>query len=107
MRKAGLPPPGFQERAVQGGKQPGFHFCCVAQLVALVRPNCECLLGQITGVRLGARQAESELIKRRIKAIHQALKIQALSHDKSSILRGVRATSVPVESAPGCWWSGP
>jgi hypothetical protein len=61
MGKTRLPAPRIQEFAVKGGEQPGFHFGNIAQLMTFGCPNRECLLRQIAGIRLGARQTESKL----------------------------------------------
>src|SRR5208282_1786927 len=91
--KARLPTPRAEKLAVQGGEQPGFHFGCVAQLMALGRPNAKGLLCKVTGVRLIPRQAEGKLIQRLVITSHQTFKVHALSHIASLKLR-VRGTSI-------------
>jgi hypothetical protein len=93
MRKAGLPSPRAKKLAVQGGEQPGFHFGCVAQLVAFSRPNAKSLLSKVTGVRFVSCEAEGELIQRLVITSHQTVKIQTLSHIATLKLR-VRETSI-------------
>src|ERR1022692_2774828 len=95
MGKARLPPPRFEELAVERREQPGFHFGGIAQLVAFHGPNGKSLLRQITGVGLGAREAESELIQRRVKTRHEAFKIQGIGHTESSIVGSRSSTFVP------------
>src|SRR6266513_4199150 len=75
MWKTHRPPADIQELPVQDCKQPRLHLAPVPQLVALGRPNIECLLGEIPRVGLRACQAESESVKRFIMLGHDLFKI--------------------------------
>ena len=71
------------------------HFGCVTQMMAFGGPDCKRLLGQIAGIGLRARQAERELIQRRMKTLHQGFKFHVLGHTDSSWVRGSSVTIVP------------
>ena len=105
MRKARLLPARAEKFAVEGGEQPGFHFGCVAQLVAFGRPDAKSLLRQVAGIRLVARQAEGELIQRLVITGHQTFKIHAVSHIAASIVRASNASIVPASRLP--LWASP
>jgi hypothetical protein len=90
-----LLPAEAKELAMEGGKQPGFHFGTVAQLVALVRPDAKGLLGEITSIRLIARHAEGELVQWRIIGGHQTFEVCVFSHIPASIMRVLLRWIVP------------
>jgi len=95
VRKANLFPPRAEELAVEGGKQPCFHFGFITQLVALGGPDAKRLLGKITGIGLVARQTEGKLVQRLVMAGYQAFKVHAVSHIAASRLRVVNVPIVP------------
>ena len=90
MGKPHLAPAAFEERAVQGCKQPGLHFRLVPELVAFGRPHIKRLLRQVARVGLGACQAESELIERLVIRSHYAFKIQAWTHNNVIFIKSNR-----------------
>jgi len=91
-----LPSARTEKFAVKRGKQPGFHFGSVPQLVAFGRPNAKGLLCEITGVSFVPRETEGKLVKRLVITSHQRLKLHGLSHIATLKLRARRTSIVPL-----------
>jgi len=97
MREAGLLAPEAKKLPVKRGEEPGFHFGDIAQLVAFGGPDAKGLLGEITGIRLIADQAEREAIKRLVILGHQMFEFNAC-HKETLILGVGRTSNVPGNS---------
>ena len=73
--KPDLPSPRFEERAVERREQPRLDLRDVAQLMSFLRPDVECLLGQIRRVGFRSREAHREPVKRYVMRAHYGFKL--------------------------------
>jgi hypothetical protein len=79
--KPHLPSACVEESAVQRREQPGLDLGNVAQLMSLLGPDVEGLLGQIPGIRFHAREAQCEPEKRLVVLVHNCFKLIDCFHD--------------------------
>ena len=76
VREARGAAPGAEEFPMQRRKKPGLDLRAVAQLLALGGPEEERLLGEVIGLGLALRQAQSEAVERLVVVAHELLEVR-------------------------------